>query len=96
MMWGDADGCKAMQRDAEGCIALGGCWLMLWGASGFSRDLIQKSRAGGWWCLPKPQEQPQTGQGGSHCLGCETGAHGGPSLEVLESHRASSEAVGGG
>lgn len=56
---------------------------------------MQKSRTGGWWQLPKTQEPPQAGQGGSHCLGCETGAHGGPPLEVLERHRASLEAVGG-
>lgn len=56
---------------------------------------MQKSRTGGWWQLPKTQEPPQAGQGGSHCFGCETGAHGGPPLEVLERHRASLEAVGG-
>lgn len=68
---------------------------MLWGTQQ-RKGLIQKSRAGGWWWLPKPQEQPQAGQGGSHHLGCGTGTHGGPRLEVLESHRGPSEAAGGG
>lgn len=95
----DVGGCRGMQMDAKPCRGMHCTGRMLVGAlgnqwiqQGFNPEIQNRG-------LVVPAQTTGTtpaGQGGSHCLGCETGAHVGPSLEVLESHRASLEAVGGG
>ena len=103
MLW-DAKPCRGMQRDAPRWEAARGTADRCSPTSGTQqrKGLTQEPRTGCWRLLPKPclcpraQGQLQAGQAGSHRLGCETAAHGGPCLEVLKSHTPSSEAVGAG